>query len=221
MTVQTLMQSALYAFGQTPDNVRFADDFYGAVNDSQNDIANSRKWGFLRTSGTLTTVDGTRTVALPSDFGTFFDIPGAMVITAPAGSLGTVITLMTQEEWQSNLYDDGSEEGTPTYAYVLGSSLYLSPIPDAAYTVAILYYKRPADIADTSSTLTVPAAYSELLKKMVWRRLQDSGYASIQEIQISDNDIQRLMGVAARNDIAQFGGMTMNLNSTTYKRRTV
>lgn len=219
MSVQTLMTSANYAFGQTPDNVRFQDDFYSALNDSQNDICN-RKWGFLRTTGTVTTVDGTRSAALPSDFGKMYDIRGAVVITSPSANLGDIIQLMPYDQWKNEYYDDGSEEGTPTYCYLMGSLIYFSPVPDAAYTVSIIYYKRPTEIADTSTALTIPTEYMELLKKNLWRRLQDAGYSSVTELQISDNDIQKLMYRAASDDAAKYGTMTFNLNSTDYQRRT-
>jgi hypothetical protein len=222
-TVQTLQQSALLAFGMSQDNQRFMDDFYGALNDSQNDIVNSRsgKWGFLRTTATITATHAVRTTALPADFGVFFDVPGAIVIATPSANLGTVIDLKTFEDWQTNFFDDGSEEGTPAYCYILGNSIYWSQIPDATYTVNISYYKSPTEINDTSSSITIPTAYHELLKKCVWIRLQSAGYSSVQELQITDADIQRLMGKAATSDIAKYGSFTMNLNSTTYKRRTI
>lgn len=220
MSVTTIFQSACYKFSQSPDNQRFVDDFYNAINDAQNDIANTRRWGFLRTTGTLTTTASTRAVALPGDFAKFYDGPGNIRNTT-SGYSGNTIELMTFEDWNNSQWEDGTDTGEPTYCYVLGSSLYVSPVPDSAYTISIIYYKKPTEIADSSTTITIPDQYSELLKKMIWRRLQDAGYSSMTEIQISDTDIQRLLGRAAQDDIARYGGFTMNLNSTTYKRRTV
>jgi len=219
MTVEQLWQSALYDFAQQPDNSRFSDCFYRAINDAQNEIA-LRNWGFLRTSATLTCVVSTRTVALPSDFGKPYRIRGAMRITT-SGYSGDIIELMTPDEWKNDFFEDGSSTGEPSYAYVQGDNLYLSPIPDAAYTISFMYYKLPAEIADTSSTITTPAQYSELLKKMMWRRLQVDGFSSIVEIQITDNDINNLMNKAARDDIQKYGSMQFGLDSSTYSRRTV
>jgi hypothetical protein len=221
MSVQTIYQSALYRFSVTPDNQRFADAYYSSLNAAQRDFCMARSWGFLRASTNLTTVADTRTVALPSDFGKLMDIPNSLVITAPAASAGGTVEFMPMAQWRSNFYEDGTDTGTPQYAYAMGSYMYLSPVPDAAYTVAMLYYKTPTEIAETSTALTVPSLYEEALKKMTFRRLQDEGFASIQELQISDADIDRLIGSAARDDMRKYGGMTFNLSDSAYTRRTV
>jgi hypothetical protein len=221
MSVQSLYQSACYKFGTDPSNQRFQDDFYSAVNNAQNDFAISRSWGFLKTTANLVAAHASRTTALPADFGKFFDVPNALVITSPTASSGSFVELMTAKQWTSDFWEDGTSEGSPTYAYVLGSLVYWSPVPDTAYTITALYYKIPTAIADSSTAITIPDVYGEVLQKMIWRRLQDAGYSSLQELQISDADITRLMGNAARDDIVKYGGMTMNLSSSTYTRRTV
>lgn len=221
MSVTSLLTSAQYRFGQGPENIRFQDDFYSSLNNSQNDFAISRSWGFLRTSANLTAAHATRATALPSNFGKMYDVPNALVITSPSANSGELVELMPMEQWQSDYWDDGTEEGTPTYAYILGSSIYWSPVPDAAYVVAALYYKIPTTIADSSSTITIPDVYGEVLQKMIYRRLQDAGYSSVQELQISDADIAALMGKAARDDCRKYGSMTFNLSSSTYTRRTI
>jgi len=221
MSVTVLLNSALLKFGQTPQNARFSDDFYSAINDAQNDFATSRSWGFLRTSGNVTTTADTQTVALPSNYGKPYNDRGALRITSPAASSGDKVQLMPYEQWLSSYWEDGTDTGEPTYAYIQGSSLYLSPTPDAVYIIAMQYYKIPTVIADSSTDITIPTEYLEVLKKMVYRRLQDDGYSSVQELQISDTDIQRLIGNCAKDDIKKYGGMTFNLNSTTYKRRTI
>jgi hypothetical protein len=221
MSVTSLLTSAQYRFGQGPENIRFQDDFYSALNNAQNDFSISRSWGFLRTSANLTATHASRTTALPTGFGKMYDVPNALVITSPTANSGDLVELMPVEQWQADYWDDGTEEGTPTYAYILGSSIYWSPIPDADYTVAILYYKIPTTIADSSTGITIPDVYGEVLQKMIYRRLQDAGYSSVQELQISDADIAALMNKAARDDVRRYGGMTMNLASSTYTRRTV
>lgn len=221
MTVQTLLQSALLKFGQDPSNQRFTDDFYSALNDAQNDFATNRSWGFLRTSSSLSTTADTRHVALPSDFGKAYDTRGALRITSPSANSGDKIELMPYEQWLASFYEDGTDTGTPIYAWTSGANLYLSPVPDATYTIALQYYKVPTEIADTSTAITVPTVYSEALKKMLWRRLQDAGYSSAQELAISDADIQRLLGQCARDDVRKYGGMNISLSPSDYKQRLV
>jgi len=220
MSVTTVLQSALYRFGQTEDNARFKDDFYQAINDAQNDFCNLRSWGFLRTTTTLTTVDGTNTVALPTDFATPYNINGGMVIST-SGYSGNIVELMPYEHWLVEHWEDGTEEGEPTYAYILGDYVYLSPTPDDEYTISFPYYKKPTTIDDSSDSITIPERYQETLRKMIWRRLQDCGYASVTEMQISDADIQRLVANCAKDDIKRYGGMTFNLPGSSFTRSTI
>ena len=221
MSVQSILTSAQLKFGSDPSNIRFQDDFYNSINDAQNDICTSRSWGFLRTSATVTATTSTRATALPSDFGKAYDIAGAFRILTPSANAAGIVELMSYENWLSNEYDDGTSEGAPEFAYILGGSIYFSPIPDVDYTASLIYYKVPANIANTSSTITVPDVYHELLKKMIWRRLQDCGYSSLQELQISDSDLTRLMGNMARDDYRRYGGFTMNLNKSSFTRSTI
>jgi len=220
-TPQTLLTSCQYKFGQDSSNIRFQDDFWTSINNAQYDFCTSRAWGFLRTMATLTATHAVRTTALPSDFGSWYDIKGALRIATPAANLGGEVEIMTHEDWLTNEYEDGSEEGEPTCCYILGTSIYWSPIPDATYTVTGTYYKIPASVEDTSSSLTVPTVYGEVLQKMIYRRLQDAGYSSVAELQISDADIQKLLGQYARDDIKKYGGLTMNLSPNAVNRRTI
>lgn len=221
MSVQTIYTSALYKFAQSPDNARFSDDYYSAINNAQRDFCTARPWGFLRTTAALTATHAIRTTVLPSDFSTWYDIKGAVRITSPAGNLGDEIEIMSYEDWLTNEYEDGSQEGTPSYCYIMGSNVEWSPIPDATYTVSAIYYKTPSSIDDTSSTITIPAIYEEVLQKMIWKRLIDFGYSSIQELSISDNDITKLLGQFATHDIKKYGGLTINLSPNAVNRRTV
>lgn len=221
MSVTSILQSCQYKFGADPSNQRFLDDAYSAINSAQRDFATVRSWGFLRTTASLTCTISTRAVALPSDFGKPYNIRGALRITSPTANSGYEIELVPYEQWLSSTdYEDGTDTGTPTLAYILGSNLNLSPIPDAAYHISVIYYKVPAEIENSSTAITIPSIYEEVLRQMVFRRLQDSGYASIQELQISDATINRLLNQYARNDIRQYGGLTMNLDPTAYTRST-
>lgn len=220
MNVQDLYQSALYAFGQDPTNRRFNDDFYNALNFAQNDFCNRRRWGFLRATGTVTTTADTRSASLPTNFRVLMDAVGAVRITAPADDSGTELDVIEEDQFYQD-YQDDDETGTPGYAWVTPDGMSFSPIPDEAYTVSVRYYKTPTTIANTSTTITVPSHYHEALQKMVWRRLQDSGYSSVTEIRITDEEIERLIGVCGRDDVGRYGGFKMNLPPRTSTIRTV
>jgi len=220
MTIQELYQSSLFTFAQQPDNERFSNDFYNAINESQDEFCNQpHKWGCLRTSGSVTTTTSTRGVSLPNNFGSFFDEDGAIRVSSPSTSVGNTIELITASQYYADHYDADAED-EPTYCWREGDTLNFSYIPDAEYTVTFLYYKRPTAVGNTKDSLTIPTRYHELLKKLIFRRLQVLGYTAVQEISISDSDIERYYGMAAQNDIAEYGGLVFNLPSSTYKIET-
>lgn len=217
MNIEELYRSACLRFGQEASNNRFQDDFYNAVNGSQDEFVNTRRWGCMRTTASLSTVASTQYVALPSDFGAMQDGHGNIRIPAE----DSYIELMSFDQWYSNYYEDGTDTDLPTYCWIQADRLYLSPCPDAVYVITFPYYKRAAAVTDTGDDLTVPTAYHELIRKMVFRRLQSDGYSSVQEMVISDAEIQKLFGQAAQNDCAKYGAATFNLPKSTYTRRTV
>lgn len=210
MTVQELYHSAQLRFGMSQENSRFSDDFFAACNDAQNDLANRRLWGCFLTSTTLTTVDGTRTVDLPTDFGTMSKEYGQLRITSPTANLGTVVTVIPVNEYVHREYDS-NEEGTPEWCWVLGDYFYFSPIPDAEYTMAYYYYKRPTTVESTNDDFTFPERYMEMVKKAIWRELQEDGYTSVQELAVGDEAVERTFRRAAMDDEARYGGMVFNL----------
>lgn len=217
MNVEELYRSACLRFGMESANIRFQDDYYNAVNGAQDEFVNIRRWGCMRTTTSLTTTNLIQYVALPSDFGAMQDGKGNIRIPAE----DSYLELMTFDQWYANYYEDGTDTDLPTYCWVQASRLYLSPCPDATYTITFPYYKRATSVDDTSDSLTVPAAYHELIRKMVFRRLQSDGYSSVQEMVISDAEIAKLMGQAAQNDCAIYGSSTFNLPSSTYTLRTI
>jgi len=103
----------------------------------------------------------------------------------------------------------------------LGTSLYFSPIPDDEYTVSFQYYKRPAEITGASGDIDdPPARYHELIKILTFKRLQTAGYTSAQEMAISDMERNRLYGMAVKDDIAMYGGVSASLYDDSYTYET-
>jgi hypothetical protein len=211
-----MFQSALFTFNQQNNNTRFNHDFMLALNEAQQEFANSRKWGCLRKANTATTVADTETVSLWIDFGSFYNVRGAHRITSPAANANTAIEIINPDQQYAREYT-GTDTGTPARAWAMGSLLYFSPIPDAAYVISFVYYKRPAEITQTSGDIDdIPSRYHELLRRMTFMRLQESGYTSDRELTINDAVIRRSMGQAIKDDIATYGGPTMSLYDDSY-----
>jgi len=220
MTTQEFYQSALLSFGQDANNLRFNDDFYRSLTFAQQDFCTRMRWGFLRTSGTITTAESTRTAALPDDFRMLYDGRGAVRFSSDGDEQYSELTVIDEQQFRQSYFDD-DEEGVPNYCWLFGTTMSFSPIPDDTYTIAIVYYKKPTDITDGQSTLTVPDEYHEALIHMSRRRLQALGYSSVMEINISDTELNRLIRQFARDDIGRYGGMQINLPPNNYTINTV
>jgi len=220
MTTQEFYKSALLSFGQDVNNERFSDDFFRSLSFAQQDFCTRRRWGFLRANGTVTTAGSTRTASLPDDFGMLYDGRGSVRYTSDGDEQHTEITVIDEQQyWQSHFDDD--DEDVPNYCWLFGTTISFSPIPDDEYTINIVYYKKPTDITDGQSALTVPVQYHEVLIHMLRRRLQALGYSSVMEISISDTELNRLTSQFARDDIGRYGGMQMNLPPKSYTIKTV
>jgi len=213
MRVAEMLQAALYTFAQQNDNDRFNHDFILSLNEAQAEFATYRKWGCLRTTGDVATTEDTQTAALPDDFGTFYDVKGAHRITSNDDSIVEIVPF--DQQYSRNF--SSTESGAPTKAWVIGTLIYFYPIPDAAYTVAFIYYKRPTDITGASGDIScIPARYHELIKRLVYKRLQEYGYSSAEELSINDMSINRMYSQAVKDDIATYGGPVMALYDDSY-----
>lgn len=220
METQDFLQSVCYSFGQDPTNQRFVDDFYKSLTFAQQDFCTKRRWGFLRSSGSVTTEESSRTADLPSDFRMLYASNGSVRFSSPSDVVGGELTVITEQQFRQTYYDS-DEEGTPNYCWLFGTTMSFSPIPDDEYVINIIYYKRPTEITDAQVELTVPEEFHEAIMHMLRRRLQALGYASVMEITISDTELTRLIGQFAKEDIGRYGGMEVNLPPLDYTIETV
>jgi hypothetical protein len=139
---------------------------------TQNKMWGIRKnWTFpeLETYGTAVTVDGTATVAAPSD-----------CIVARHVWDSTNDLKLTGISFEDYITYTGrataASEGKPTEWVRNGDYIYLSPTPDSAYTLYIYYRKRPAKLVDDDDTTLIGAEWDEpilrLAKALALRKLQ-------------------------------------------------
>jgi len=94
-------------------------------------------------SVTTATVSGDSTVELPSDF---LEIRDFVVMTNP-------ITPLSYSS-PSTLSNDvrGSEVGVPMSYTILANEFLMSPIPDAAYTLRMLYFAAPTYLSSSNAS---------------------------------------------------------------------
>lgn len=106
-------------------------------------------------TATLTTVAGTQTVALPSDFLEAENL--TITSTTPQGSLSVVTP-----EYIDRKYPSGYGTAQPAVYCTIGSNFLLGPTPDAAYTISLVYYTKVPSLQSNSTNWLMtnhPAVY--------------------------------------------------------------
>jgi hypothetical protein len=118
---------------QIPDFITFAE----------NRLRRELRIRQMLKSVTTATVKADSTVELPSDF---LQVRDFVVVTNPL----TPLSYLTP----SALSNDprASEVGVPRYYTILASEFQLSRIPDAVYTVKMLYFAAPAYLSASNTT---------------------------------------------------------------------
>ena len=89
------------------------------------------------------TVVGTRTIPLPTDF---IEARSIQITGAP----NAVLTGLSLDQY--NAAFPGSGQSQPTHYAIVGSNLYLGPIPDAVYPVQFFYYGRIPALTASNTT---------------------------------------------------------------------
>jgi hypothetical protein len=93
---------------------------------------------------TLTTVGGTATVNLPADF---LEARSLINQTSPV----TVLAPYTASALYSHI-DFPTQGGPPVGFTYVADALELAPVPDAAYSLKLYYYRRIAPLSDANTT---------------------------------------------------------------------
>jgi hypothetical protein len=105
---------------------------------------------------TLSTVSGTQTVALPSDFLEAENL--TLSNTSPVGALSVV----TPEYIDRKYPPSANYTGQPAVYTIVGDSLVLGPTPDGVYTLSLDYYQRFTALSTASTNWLLtnhPAVY--------------------------------------------------------------
>jgi len=118
---------------QIPDFITFAE----------NRLRRELRIRQMLKSVTTATVKDDSTVELPSDF---LQVRDFVVVTNP-------LTPLSYSS-PSSLSNDprASEVGVPKSYTILANDFQMSPIPDAVYTVKLLYFAAPAYLSSTNTT---------------------------------------------------------------------
>ena len=136
-TLQTTIASYLARSDLTasiPDFIRLAE----------NRLSRDLRIRQMLQIATTSTVAATSTLEIPADFLAMKDIH--INSTNPIGT----ITFQSPSNFYRNTR--ATATGQPRFYTALGSEFQLSPIPDAVYTIQMLYYVNPPNMSSTVSS---------------------------------------------------------------------
>lgn len=136
-TLQTTIASYLARSDLTasiPDFIRLAE----------NRLSRDLRIRQMLQIATTSTVAATSTLEIPADFLAMKDIH--INSTNPIGT----ITFQSPSNFYRNTR--ATATGQPKFYTALGSEFQLSPIPDAVYTIQMLYYVNPPNMSSTVSS---------------------------------------------------------------------
>jgi hypothetical protein len=143
------------------------------LNEAQSRIARLLELPSLYATSTISAVNGTDTYNLPSDV---IRINGVTNATSPLE-----LTYVEDPADINYSNQNGQNLGEPQYYAFTGTSLRLSPVPNAAYTLTLDYYKAPSALAADGDTSSLPSDYHDVMISYALSR----AYRSEDDMQMS------------------------------------
>jgi len=158
----------------------------------------------FETSTSVSTVSGTETISLPSDY-----------VMAKSFVLQTNPNVVLAQKDLSTLISDNPSTvgGSPSAYAAFGGSLYLRPIPSSVQVVKMFYYAAPTPLSDSNTSNLLLTKYPDLLlygalieitahmendgRIQVWKGAFDEAVKDI----VDDNTLDRWSGAPIRSSI--------------------
>lgn len=135
------------------------------LNDTQNDIFNEYRLPFMETTQGYTLTSGVSDITdgagLPANYVQAIDL----ILTTDGRE--KVLPFRDIREIDA-LYPDADDtdahsSGVPSCWYKFGETIKVFPVPDAAYTVTLRYFKKPTLLDADADIPEVPSEFEELL----------------------------------------------------------
>lgn len=162
-----------YTTGDTVSKVqrRVRDTQYSSteikdyLNDTQNDVFNEYRLPFMQASQGYTLVAGTSDitngVGLPTDY------VQALDITLTTAGYEKVLNYIDVSELD-NIHPDPDDTtvnpvNVPENWYFYADTIKVYPVPAAAYTLTLRYYKKPTVLSSDSDVPDIPSEFQEIL----------------------------------------------------------
>ena len=199
MTAITLatFRSRIRTLGDYLSSAKFTDAFVNeCVNDAIGeycDLLDSVWEGYRDTVGTVVTVAGTATVALPSNF-----LKARAIDLLDAGRYVALTRLQMRETYG---YD--ATTGKPVGYIVRGNLAELFPTPNAVYTIRLRYVPAASVLADDADSIDIPNGWETFIVHTAILRLDQREQRPIGErLAVIDRVRQRIIGAASQRNVA-------------------
>lgn len=136
-----------------------------------------RQTRYLEDTDSQAAVSGTQAYDLPTDFLALIRLTFN----------GKKIDRVSFYEIDELNLDETSYSGTPTLYYILNDKIYLIPTPSSTDTIKLYYYKSPATLSATSSTLETPPIYDDaIVCYMVYMAYKKDAESDISSLDFAD-----------------------------------
>lgn len=135
------------------------------INDTQNDVFNEYRLPFMQTSQNYTlavnTSDITNGSGLPSNFVQAIDI---FLTTTGREKVLEYIDFAELDKLYADLDDTtANPANVPNYWYKIDDTIRVFPVPNAAYTLTMRYYKKPTILSANADVPEIPSQFEEVL----------------------------------------------------------
>ena len=135
------------------------------------------------TAQSISTVDGTESYDLASDFGLVEQVE---LVDASDSTEFTILRPLSVQE------RDASGKAEPHGYYVVGTKLFMVPIPDAVYTLRIWYTRNGVTLALDADVPIIPLRYHHLYVKydvaQAKRKSDDPAYVTYLQDYVAGRD---------------------------------
>lgn len=189
------------------------------INDTQNDVFNEYRLGFMEASQDYTTVanvaDITNGVGLPANYLVAIDLlntSDGLQVLIPYKDVNYLDQLVTSP---TDTYQLGSN--TPGFWYKYGGTIHIYPTPTTSFDVTLRYYKMPTQLSADADVPDIPYAFQELLVVgAAYRVMQVKDNYDIAGILQNKYDeiLQKLVNMTAVNQVGKSPQVRINRYAT-------
>ena len=154
MTPASIVESAKRRYNSENDSFYSDDELFGLIYEAELEIQQETKIAqSIDTS--ITTVDGTRTYAMPTNF---IDLLRVEWNGEPLDLIDFDI-----DDQITGERPDTEAKGTPLAYFIWNESIFLRPVPDVAQTLKLYGHKQPTDITSGTDDLLIPSMFHYVL----------------------------------------------------------